>query len=178
MLTANGPDMSQILDLDPRLSTDRLLLVPLGGEHAEDLFSVLSDPLLYEYTQEDPPASIAALRTRYEFLESRSSPDGTEAWLNWVLVESTTGMAIGYVQATVRSTGADVAWVVGTLWQRRGFATEAVQAMLLWLRCAGVSEFRATIHPSHTASQRVAAHAGFAPSGEMAGDEVVWLCGA
>jgi len=159
-----------------RLSTARLELTPLQREHAEELFSVLSDSSLYEYTHDGPPLSPSELRNRYARLESRRSPDGSEAWLNWVLIDRSTGMSIGYVQATVSSDRADVAWVVGTHWQRRGFATEAAQAMIVWLRSAGVRVVRAMINPMHAASQQVAINVGLSRTDRMIEGEDVWEC--
>ena len=166
---------SLIEDRGARIATDRLEMLPLLREHAADLFSVLSDPLLYEFTHEVPPTSVEELYGRYALLESRRSPDGTQVWLNWVLLELTSGMAIGYVQATVESRQADIAWVVGTAWQRRGFATEAVIAMIVWLHCAGVQVVRAKVHPLHAASQQVAAKAGLARTEEIVDGESVWV---
>jgi RimJ/RimL family protein N-acetyltransferase len=167
--------MLPLADHDARITTDRLELVPLLREHADDLFTVLSDTSLYEYTHDVPPVSAAALRDRYTFLESRQSPDGTQAWLNWVLCERATRLSIGFVQATVESDRADVAWVIGAPWQRRGYATEAVVALIVWLHCAGVRVVRAKINPSHTASQRVAAKAGLALSQEVIDGENLWV---
>jgi RimJ/RimL family protein N-acetyltransferase len=160
---------------DARIATARLELVPVLREHANELFSVLSDPRLYEFTHEAPPGSVAELQARYSFLESRRSPDGTQAWLNWILFELATGSSIGYVQATVEARQADIAWVVGTPWQRRGYATEAVAAMIVWLHGAGVQVVRAKVHPLHIASQRVAAKAGLALTRETVDGENVWV---
>jgi RimJ/RimL family protein N-acetyltransferase len=158
-----------------RISTERLELIPLEPAHAEDLFSILSDATLYEYTGDAPPASVVELRVRYAQLEARRSPDGTELWLNWVLSETATGMSVGWVQATVTAQHADVAWVVGTLWQRRGYATEAARALIIWLQCTGVTVVRAKIHPLHTASQRVAANVGLACTPDTVDGENVWV---
>jgi RimJ/RimL family protein N-acetyltransferase len=160
---------------DARISTDRLQLIPLQREHAEDLFSLLSDATLYQYTGDAPPSSVAELRVRYSRLEARHSSDGAELWLNWVLSEIATGMSVGWVQATVTARHADVAWVVGTLWQRCGYATEAAQALIVWLRCAGVRLVRAKIHPMHTASQRVAENVGLLRTSEAIDGEDVWV---
>ncbi|HUF73874.1 MAG TPA: GNAT family N-acetyltransferase [Gammaproteobacteria bacterium] len=167
--------MLALAELDARISTARLELTPLRRDHAEEMFSILSDVSLYEHTRGVPPASVSELHARYTYLESRRSPDGTEAWLNWVLVEIATGMSIGYVQVTVTSQHADIAWVVGTLWQRRGFATEAANAVVAWLRCAGVRAVRARIHPMHSASQRVAANAELSLTHETIAGECVWV---
>ncbi len=138
-------------------------------------FSVLSDATLYEYTGDEPPASVAELRARCARLEARRSPDGAELWLNWVLSEIATGVSVGWLQATVTARYADVAWVVSTLWQRRGYATEAARALIIWLRYAGVKVVRAKIHPMHAASQRVAANVGLSRTPETIEGEDVWL---
>jgi len=160
--------------MDPRMTTDRLDLMPLERDHADELFTVLSDLTLYEYTHDRPPASLTELRDRYVRLESRQSPDRSEAWLNWVVVEKDTGMAIGYVQATANSRRADIAWVIGAPWQRRGFATEAAQALSIWLRTAGILHIRAMINPSHLASEGVAKNVGLSRTLQMIDDEQVW----
>ena len=66
------------------LETAALTLEPLTVRHADEMFAVLGDPAIYEYENE-PPASLDALRRRYAALESRRSPDGSEGWLNWVI---------------------------------------------------------------------------------------------
>ena len=167
-------DALSLLDIEARISTERLDLTPLRRDHADELFTVLADPSLYECTEEVPPASPMDLRNRYARLETRQSPDGSEAWLNWILSEISTGLSIGYVQATVTSRCTDIAWVVGRIWQRRGLATEAAQALVIWLRAAGVDDIRAMIHPCHTASQRVARNAGLSRTRKLIEGEEVW----
>jgi RimJ/RimL family protein N-acetyltransferase len=163
-------------DLESTIRSDRLDLIPLVRSHADGLFAVLANDALYEYTCETPPASLPALRDRFARLEARRSPDGTQAWLNWLLLVS--GQAVGYVQATVTAAEADVAWVVGVPWQGRGYASEAARAMISWLRSAGVRVVRANIHPEHSASQRVARKAGLSRTAETVDGEEVWALGA
>jgi hypothetical protein len=76
-----------------------LSLEPQTVRHANEMFAVLGDPAIYEF-ENQPPASLEWLRTRFGKLESRRSADGTEQWLNWV-VRIAGGGLIGYVQATV-----------------------------------------------------------------------------
>jgi RimJ/RimL family protein N-acetyltransferase len=174
MSQALGNELATAAESDASISTSRLNLIPLEREHAENLFSVLSDATLYEYTGGVPPASVAELRTRYARLEARHSPDGAELWLNWALSEAASGTSVGWFQATVTARYADLAWVVGTSWQRRGYATEAAQALIVWLRRAGVKVVRARVHPRHVASQRVAANIGLLRTAETIDGEDVW----
>jgi RimJ/RimL family protein N-acetyltransferase len=160
------------------LFTARLVLEPLAEGHAGELHAVLEDDVLHEFTGGRPLAR-DALRARFRRLESRRSPDGAETWLNWALRERDSGAAVGYVQATVRdeSRVAHVAWVVGTAFQGRGYASEAAAVLVGWLRRRRIDDVRAHVHPGHAASAAVAARAGLAPTDERADGEVVWRYG-
>ena len=110
------------------IEIDGLALVPQTAAHAGEMFVVLSDPAIYEHENE-PPASIEALRYRFAMLESRQSADGQEQWLNWVIRLPTLKL-IGYVQASVDATGsASIAYVLSSAYWGRGLASQAVQAM-------------------------------------------------
>lgn len=162
-------------DKEMRISTQRLDLVPLKGDDADDLFPVLHDPALGRFTGEPPPADVDALRSRFVAWEARRSPDGAELWLNWTMRRRHDHEAIGYVQATVGVGGAAVAWTVGSSAQRQGLATEAASALSAWLRDAlGVRSVVAAIHPDNTASQRVAERIGLRPTDRREDGEVVW----
>lgn len=111
------------------IPTARLTLEPQVTAHAEAMFAMLQDPAIYVH-ENDPPASIEWLTERFRRLESRSSADRRELWLNWVLRHPTRGL-IGFVQATVRGdASADIAYVLGSRSWGQGLASEAVQAML------------------------------------------------
>jgi RimJ/RimL family protein N-acetyltransferase len=168
-------DLPAVAAADARLSTERLTLTPLTREHAEPLFRVLSDSKLYQYTGGTPPGSADQLRAWYAQLESGRSGDGAELWLNWMLSESASGASIGWIQATVTAHFADIAWIVGTPWQGRGYATEAARALVSWLRRAGATVVRAKVHAAHIASQHVAANAGLSRIAETIEGEDVWI---
>src|SRR5690349_8168087 len=144
------------------------------------MVAVLADPSLYRFTGGSPP-SADDLRRRYRAQAAGTSPDGTQGWLNWIVRESATGHAIGYVQATVQRTvdgrSADLAWVVEPRSAGRGYATEAATAMLGWLRDQDVGTATAHTHPEHRASNRVAARLGLVATGEIVDGEVVWTAG-
>lgn len=145
------------------------------ASHAKAMFPILSDPSLYAFTGEEPPDSESSLEARYRYLEGRKSPDETQLWLNWLVRVEGEGAEIGYVQATVSGTHADIAWVIGSKWQGNGYASEAALALVQWLDVNGVKTTRACIHPNHLASQRVAGNAGLSNSGLVEDGEDVWV---
>lgn len=157
------------------LRSNRLVLSPMVQDDAGDLFRLLLDPALHRFTGNAPPASADDLRERIRLWEARRSPQGDELWLNWTL-RLRSGQAVGYVQATVRERSADLAWVIGTRFQNRGYATEASLRVAAWiLEYLEVSELRAAIHPDHAASCHVAAHIGLRPSNELTDEgEQLW----
>ncbi len=137
------------------------------------MVGVLSSDDLYRYTGGSAP-SLAELSGRYRS-QVQGSGDPAEVWLNWVIRLHPGGRAIGYVQATVTGTLADLAWVIGVEWQGQGHATEAASAMRSWLEAEGVTGFTAHINPHHGASERVAATVGLVPTGTLDEDgEQVW----
>jgi len=165
------------LPADPamRIATTRLDLMPLSPDDAGDLFPVLDDTELGRYTGEDPPRDVETLRSRLALWSTRRSPDGSELWLNWVVRRRDDGRAIGHVQATVGDGDAAIAWVIGSAYQRRGFATEAGRALIGWLHDAlGVPVVNGCIHPDNVTSQTAAARIGLRPTDRWYDGEVVW----
>jgi ribosomal-protein-alanine N-acetyltransferase len=151
-----------------------LSLEPQTVEHAEEMFAVLSDPAIYEF-ENQPPASLEWLRTRFGKLESRRSADGTEQWLNWV-VRIAGGGLIGYVQATVRNDGsAAIAYELSSAHWGRGLARRAVDAMLGELAARyRVTVFVAVAKQQNFRSLRLLERLGFtfADSGRQAPGEI------
>ncbi len=159
------------------IETARLTLEPLRVDHAGEMREVLADPALYQYTGGGPP-SLDELRTRYAMQAVGRSPDGRHGWLNWIARDRDTGTAIGTVQATLARSGnktdAEIAWIIGVAYQRRGFATEAAGAMVEWLQAQGVQTITAHIHPGHSASMGVAHRLGLTATDVIEGGETRW----
>ena len=155
--------------------TERLRLLPLAVDDAEEMVTVFADERMYEFTGGCPP-SLDQLRERYRRLIVGQSADGSEQWLNWVVRLASDDLAVGAMQATVATdrSWADVAWEIGVPWQGRGVAVEAAQAMVGWLAACGVGTVRACVHPDHAASARVAQRAGLERTSEVEDGEVVW----
>jgi RimJ/RimL family protein N-acetyltransferase len=128
------------------------------------MFAVLSDPAIYEY-ENAPPRSLEWLRARYRKLESRSSADGGQRWLNWV-IRLRAAELIGYVQATVYPAGrAAIAYELASRYWGRGLAREACEAMLAELAAhCGVHSVHAVFKRANVRSLRLLERLGFAPA--------------
>jgi RimJ/RimL family protein N-acetyltransferase len=162
--------------------TPSLRLEPLSVRHAPEMFSVLSDPAIYEFENE-PPASEAALARRYAILERGHSQDGRETWLNWI-VRLPSGEAAGYVQATVIGSGSCyVAYELVSRHWRQGIGSAAVAAMLSELRANyGVRLYVAVLKARNFRSLALLRKLGFQPGSEAqvaefgaASDELVMV---
>ena len=158
------------------ISTPRLDLVPLRPADADEMVGVLADPRLYSFIGGGPPDR-ESLRASYTRQSAGQSADGTEEWHNWIVRLRPDGTAIGFVQATIVDAGAvaSIAWLIGVPWQGRGFAVEAVRALVSWLDRRGIRTVVAHIRPDHDASGSVAARAGLEPTDELDDDgEQIW----
>ncbi|MFB6893411.1 GNAT family N-acetyltransferase [Kitasatospora sp. NPDC056327] len=158
------------------IRTDRLDLLPLQADHADEMAGVLSDPGLHTFTG-GAPDTAQDLRIRYERLVG-GSPNPGESWCNWIIRLRDDTCLAGYVQATVtaddRGAVAEIAWVTGTPWHRRGIATEATRGLVAWLRRHRVHTVVAHIHPGHRASAAVATAAGLTPTDQSHDGETRW----
>jgi len=106
----------------PILRSKRLDLIAVKRVHAPEMFAVLNDASLYQFTGNEPPSNVAALVRLYESWETRKAPDGSELWLNWVVSLRVSCELIGYVQASVLTEYTLLAWVIGSAWQHNGYA--------------------------------------------------------
>ena len=155
--------------------TDRLTLEPLQTSDATEMHLVLDDIELYAFMGGEP-LQLNALQDRYAKLEAGSGRD-TEIWVNLITRLNSSGIAIGYVQATIyngQRRFADIAWVIGVTWQGKGYATEAATALVNWLQSQGIKEIRANIHPSHEASMGIARRLGMHPTEIQIDGETQW----
>lgn len=162
------------------IATERLELLPLTAEHAEEMAAVLADPALHVFIG-GAPESAQELRSRYQRW-SAGSPDPAVTWCNWGIRLREEKCLVGTLQATISGTGpeaaseiaAEIAWVVGSAWQGRGIATEAAKGLVDWLGRNSVQTVLAHIHPDHHASAAVARAAGLTATDEWLDGEICW----
>ncbi|HEX6017710.1 MAG TPA: GNAT family N-acetyltransferase [Burkholderiaceae bacterium] len=149
--------------LEAVLHTPRLRLEPQREHHADALFPLLADARLYEHIPLEPPASLPSLREQLARLSTRRSPDDSELWLNWVMVEPRSGACVGRVQATVRAERpAYLAYEVFPPHWRRGYATEGCARVIRWLIDElHVDGFMAEVDSLNAASLRLLERLGF-----------------
>lgn len=164
--------------------------------HADEMVDLLADRRLYAFYDDEASPTLDDLRTRYARQSAGRSPDGRSIWHNWIVRVRESGDAAGFVQATVAATAAtatavatdhldgpssaELAWVIGTAYQRRGYATEAVAAVADSLRGPDsltgddVDLVHAHIAPGNTASQGVARRIGLVPTELVVDGEIRW----
>jgi RimJ/RimL family protein N-acetyltransferase len=145
------------------LRTARLSLEPLTVEHADMLFAGLSDDRIYQFIEEQRPKDLAQVRQRYARLASLRSPDCRQYWLNWAVSLCDAPCYVGYIQATVAMNGdAFVGYVIFPSMWGRGYATEAVQAMMDFLRVRySTRKFSASVDTRNDRSVRVLNRLGY-----------------
>ena len=158
------------------ITTERLVLVPLEPEDADELCDLLYDGRLHEFIGGRPQSRLE-LHDRFVLLAAGSPREG-EKWMNWVVRRRFDSQAVGTLQATVRivdgRTVARLGWMIGVEWQNQGYASEAAVALVKWVRRQGVDDIGANIHPDHEASATVAARAGLHQTEEEFEGERVW----
>ena len=161
--------------LGAMLQTQRLTLEPITGAHAEPMFASMQASALYEWIGALPPANVEALRQRWQRVESRLSPDDSSAWLGWAARRTDDGVYIGKLDAEVdvANVALNVGYLVFPTFWGRGYATEALGAVVAHLEAYGVTELRATVTVGNQASERVLTKAGFVRTGILlANDEI------
>jgi RimJ/RimL family protein N-acetyltransferase len=160
------------------LETERLALEPLRAEHADEIAPLLDDAQMYVFTGGEPP-TLAQLRASYERRLAADAGGDTERWCNWIVRHRDSGQAVGGLQATITATNdgfaAELAWIVASAYQGRGYAREAATAMAGWLRQQGAQMLVADIHPEHHASMAVARALGLTVSDEVIDGEIRWI---
>jgi RimJ/RimL family protein N-acetyltransferase len=158
--------------------TARLDLSPLGGEAVDALLAGDAERLRRLtgagfHRAAPPPYMADALPVVRDRLRERPAE---APWWNWLAVDRASGRAVGSV-AFAGPPGADGAVLVGYAmygeFEGRGYATEAVRAMVAWaFGQPGVREVRALAPVWNTPALRVAENVGMRPVASQEDDDV------
>ena len=144
-------------------TTDRLLIEPLGHEHADGLVASLSHESVGTFLGGPVITTVEALHTWIRQLALGPSEQMAEDhWWNWAVRRRDDGLILGYIQATGYAEWAEVAYVFGPETSGRGYATEAVDWLIEHLALGGRRELWAAIHHDNDASIRLIKRVGFA----------------
>lgn len=117
--------------LEARL-TERLRLVPISTEHAEDLWRLHQDPAIAEWYPEEAEWSLDDARERAASFEAGwTGEHGISKWLAYDVVDGTLIGRGGLSHFPVGDhDGLELGWAVRGEHQRRGYATEIGRAGL------------------------------------------------
>lgn len=142
--------------------TPRLELRRTRIEDAAAMFIALRDPLMYLYVPRRAPANAAELAQRFARVVQETAPDRLDQWLNWTVWLRDDGEGLGTIEATVKpDQRVEIGYLFDPRVWRRGFAREAVGAMIEHLSQNGAASFEAVIDIRNNASKALAASLGF-----------------
>jgi RimJ/RimL family protein N-acetyltransferase len=137
------------------LTTERLLLLPLGPEHAAELAEVYADPEVHRYIG-GPDLDLRAQADRFRAVWN------ARGWGQSAVLEKATGRLLGRAGLGSWGDGGDVE--LGYALRRdawgHGYAQEACRAWLAW-SVGSFESLLAVIHPANAASRRTATALGF-----------------
>lgn len=147
------------------IETDRLRLMPLEAEHADDVVGLFDDPAMSIYLGVDLSKDGLA-RT---MVDNRLAFGGPPELGHWVMVREGVVVGLAHLRPSRELPGGlpEIGWYLGTPYGGAGLATEAARSLLRH----GLDELRlgsvwALVHVDNVPSLRVAERLGFLPVGE------------
>lgn len=149
----------------PVLVTDRLTLRPRIDADAEALHVGLSDPAIMRWWSRPPTASLAETRLYLD------RPHGPE-WRWWIITALGETRALGWVSAGEKRQGGvtEIGYILMPGAHGRGFAREAVSAVIDRLFAEGQRRVFADTDPDNAASNALLASLGFRHEGTLRGE--------
>jgi ribosomal-protein-alanine N-acetyltransferase len=145
-----------------RIETARLVLTRPTADDAHAIFErYASDPAVTRYLAWPTHRSVDDTRLFIDFceLEWSRSPAGP-----YLILSKADGRLLGATGLSFDGSGAaTTGYVLATDAWGKGYATEALQAMVDLARSLGLSTLGAFCHPDHTPSIRVLEKCGFKP---------------
>jgi RimJ/RimL family protein N-acetyltransferase len=150
------------------MHTSRLVIRPLQTDDAGDLAERRSDPRVARYQSWALPYPPARAQQLVDRVVAMDGPQD-EAWWMAAIVEADGRASVGDVAVHLTSEGrtAEIGYTLSPDHWGRGFATEAVEAMVEYLFDGfGVTRVFGMIHPDNVASARVLERCGLVYEGQ------------
>ncbi|MCY1142356.1 GNAT family N-acetyltransferase [Actinoplanes sp. Pm04-4] len=139
-----------------RLTTNRLFLSPFTLDDVDELHAILADPR----TNTIGSGPFTAIAQTEKWIRNRMAAERDHG-LRWYAVrQKATDVLIGNCGLFRGRADAEIGYLIHRPWQGRGFASEAVAAVLDECRSAGIGPVWAIIRPHNTFSIRIAERAG------------------
>lgn len=148
----------------PAINAGRVTLKPFSAENAEDIMDILTNEtvaktfMLPEYSEREQARPLA------ERLIALSQPENTARLeVGVFLGDKVIGFIndVGFTDSSI-----ELGYALHPSFHNRGYATEAVRALLPALREMGFSEVKAGYFEGNHASRRVMEKCGMTPTGE------------
>lgn len=145
----------------PLLHTARLTLRGITADDAAQLVAWRADPAVYRWFT--APHQVT-LDEHNAWFETRYQQDLDR--LDFVARESG-GAPVGVFGVKRQGAAqAEISYLTDPAWQGRGYAAEAVEALVAWAgQVWQITRLVAVVHPDNTPSIRLARHCGFVPAG-------------
>lgn len=152
--------------------TPRLELRRTRVADSAAIFTALRDPLMYVYVPRRAPLNVADVEQRFASVIQETAPNRLDQWLNWTVWLRDGGAGLGTIEATVKpDQRVEIGYLFDPRVWRRGFAREAVGAMIDHLSQNGAASFEAIIDIRNTASKALVSSLEFALSETRGLDE-------
>ena len=127
----------------------------------------LSSSRTYEFIPGDPPTDREKFAIRLKNHESRISPDGLQHWLNWTVFSELEVIGTVQADATDSTSSASIAYMFHPNSWGKGFAFEAVTAMLEHLKSQGITGLKAWTDTRNLASHKLLERLRFTKTEEI-----------
>jgi len=146
---------------DVRVETARLILVPLGARHVDDLFRLFNEPVVADWLFLTGPPTREELEKRTAMQEAFWRERG---YGMFVTLEKPTNRFVARVGAmlTPETGRVEIAWSTMPEAHGKGYATEAAKASIdFTFANSSLGALDCYLRPDNTASRRVAEKVGF-----------------
>jgi [ribosomal protein S5]-alanine N-acetyltransferase len=140
----------------------KLQLEKVTEAHAEMLYLQLSNPILYEYLEEEIP-TLAALKQKFKFAALEKSPNNaTMVWLKWVALVPQRQF-VGVVEIGIFDDGyAEIGFMTFANYQQRGYAPAyCSKAIAIAQERFHLSSLYAAVNEQNYPSRKVVEKLGF-----------------